>query len=325
MGGQETGTATGVRAVSERSGAVSAAKRANQLLTADGARLHVEEHGSGPLTVILLHGWTLDRRLWRRQVEQLPARLGHDIRMLAVDLRGHGWSPGCSRQGATLEQLADDLHAVLRERAPRGPVVLVGHSLGGMTILEYAHRHGAEFAARVVGVALISTSAEGHAHTTYGLPPWLGRLMRRLEIAGAAALARGGPWKPHRALMPVLRPAVRWLGFGDRAELDALRLTLAMIGCASLRSIGGFRPAISRMNRVPALRALSSVPVVVMVGSRDRLTPLKCAETMAVALPNATSLVVDGCGHLLPLECPDAVTDAIADVCRAAVRRAEHR
>jgi pimeloyl-ACP methyl ester carboxylesterase len=286
--------------------------------TSDGVRLHVEAHGTGSLTVVLLHGWTLDRRLWQRQIADLPERLGGDVRILAVDLRGHGRSGGCGPEDTTLSRLADDLRSVLRECAPDGPVVLAGHSLGGMAILEYAHRYPDEFARQVAGVALVSTSAEGHAHTSYGLPDWMGRIVRHLEIGGAAVLARGGPCKPHRPLLPALSPVVRWLVFGDRAEMEAIRLTLAMVGCASLSSIGGFRPSISRMNRLAALRALAAVPVAMLVGSRDRLTPPKCTEAMMAALPSAEHRVLEGCGHMLPLECADAVTGALAEVCRAA-------
>jgi pimeloyl-ACP methyl ester carboxylesterase len=287
----------------------------------DDARLHLAEYGSGPLTVVLLHGWTLDHRLWRRQIAELPSRVGAPVRILAMDLRGHGRSSAPSRKAATLDRLADDLADVLQQRVPDGPVVLVGHSLGGMTILEYAHRHSHQFTARVAGVALLSTTAEGHAHTTYGLPAGIAQLMRRLEIGGAALLARSGPWRPHRALMPAFGPALRWLVFGDRVDADAIRLTAAMVSRVSLRCIGGFRPAVAAMDRVTALQALREVPVVVMVGSRDRLTPLACTETITAALPQARRLVIDSCGHMLPLECPDEVSAALAEVCRAAFTR----
>jgi pimeloyl-ACP methyl ester carboxylesterase len=292
--------------------------------TSDGIRLHVAEYGASAdradVTVLMLHGWTLDHRLWSRQIDDLPGRFDGAVRILAVDLRGHGGSEGCAADGTTLDRLADDLAAVLRERAPEGPVVLVGHSLGGMAILEFAHRYPAEFGARVRGAALVSSSAEGATHTDYGLAPWLGTALRQFETNGAALLAKLGPWRPHRPLMPALWPAVRWLVFGDRVSCEAMKLTLAMISCASLRSIGGFRPSISRMNRVDALRTLADVPVAVLVGTRDRLTPVKCTEAMTAALPHADLKVLDGCGHMLPLECPDTVTDALAQVCRAATR-----
>jgi pimeloyl-ACP methyl ester carboxylesterase len=287
----------------------------------DGVKLHVEEHGNGPVTLVLLHGWTLDRRLWRRQVTSLTRRMPDQIRVLAVDLRGHGQSGTCDRRDTTLARLADDIWTVLRAFAADGPVVLAGHSLGGMAIIEFAHRYPEEIGRRVAGVALISTSAEGHAHTSYGLAPWLGRVVRHLEVGGAALLARSGPWRVHGRVMPALGPAVRWLVFGEGVEQQAIGLTLAMVSTASLNAIGGFRPSISRMNRVAALRALAEIPVAVLVGAKDRLTPPKCTEAIVEALPEADLRVFEGCGHMLPLECPDAVTEVLADVCRAALKR----
>lgn len=278
--------------------------------TSDGVELHVAEHGTGPLTVVLLHGWTLDHRLWREQIAALEGR----ARILAVDLRGHGRSGSSELSDTNLFRLADDVHAVITQCVPAGKVILAGHSLGGMALLEFAHRYPEEFESRVAGVALVSTTAEGHTHTSYGLAPWLGKVVREVETRGAALLALGGPWRVHRPVMPALLPAVRWLVFGDRVELETLRLTIAMIGCASLRSIGGFRPSVGTMNRLDALRLLAQVPVRVLVGNRDRLTPVKCTEAIVAALPHARLQVFDSCGHMLPLECPDAVTEALGDL-----------
>jgi pimeloyl-ACP methyl ester carboxylesterase len=204
---------------------------------------------------------------------------------------------------------------------PAGQVVLVGHSLGGMTILEYAHRHATEFAARVAGVVLVSTSAEGSSHTTYGLPRRLAKLVRTLEIGGAGLLARTGPWRLHRHLMPLLTPGVRWLVFGAHAEAEVIRLAISMVGTATLSSIGGFRPAVRLHRRVDTLELMRDLPVAVLVGTRDRLTPDQCAETITSALPDALLVRLPDAGHMLPLERPDHVTAAIAQVCRAALTR----
>src|SRR5690349_11030924 len=180
----------------------------SRVATPDGVRLYVTEHGDpeADLTVVFLHGWTLDSRLWHAQFTDLPGQLNGAARTLAFDLRGHGRSAACARHATTLAQLADDLAAVLAERVPHGRVVLVGHSMGGMTIMEYADRHPDDFAGRVAGVVLIATSAEGTTHTTYGLGaaglgPALAWLIRRMEQTGASVLARSGPWRPHRPVM----------------------------------------------------------------------------------------------------------------------------
>jgi pimeloyl-ACP methyl ester carboxylesterase len=301
----------------------------------DGVRLHTIEQrvGSGDpaLTVVLLHGWALDARLWQQQIADLPRRLrelrgprglrglGAPARIIAFDLRGHGRSTDGPRGKTTLAQLADDLAAVIRERVPTGRIVLVGHSMGGMAITEYAHRYPDQFAARVAGVVFVATSAEGTRHTTYGLPPALARLVRVVEEAGAGILARFGSWSPHRLLMPALGPGLRWLVFGRRAEVEALRLTIAMVSATPLCTIGGFRPAVGSHERIEALATMRRLPVAVLVGARDRLTPRRCAETIAAALPDADHVVFDDCGHMLPLECPNEVTGAIAGVCRQAM------
>ncbi|MFF5226998.1 alpha/beta fold hydrolase [Dactylosporangium sp. NPDC000521] len=309
----------------------------------DGARLHSVLHtperapaprgaARTPVTVVLLHGWTLDNRLWRRQIADLPARLAtlttRPVQLLTFDLRGHGRSSATRGTDATLEQLGDDLAEVVTRLVPDGPVVLVGHSLGGMAIMEYAQRHAKAFAARVVGVVLISTSAEGSSRTSYGLSPRLARVMRILEIQGACLLARSGAWRPHRRLMPLLAPGVRWLVFGDRVDTSWVALTASMVGNAPLCAIGGFRPSVDLHHRVETLAAMRGLPVSVLVGTLDRLTPPACAATIADELPDAELITCHDAGHMLPIERPDTVTDAIAEVIRRAAdtgRMARHR
>ncbi|MFG1608486.1 alpha/beta fold hydrolase [Actinoplanes sp. NPDC049265] len=277
----------------------------------DGVRLHVETSGpaDAPVTVILLHGWCLDRRIWHRQLEALG-----DVRMVAYDARGHGRSSSTVLESATLPQLGADLAEVIRVTAPDGPIVLAGHSLGGMTIMEYAAGHPDEFADRVAGLVLVSTTAEGHTHTRYGLPAQVASLFRYYETIGAGVLARCGTWRPHRMMTPVLRPTVRWLLFGDECDDAALTVTMSGVGRASLRSIGAFRSSIGAQQRLETLAAWHGVPTAVLVGDSDRLTPPACAESIAGAIPGAELSLLPGAGHMLMLERPRAVTKAIRDV-----------
>jgi pimeloyl-ACP methyl ester carboxylesterase len=274
----------------------------------DGVRLFVETSGpaDAPVTVVLLHGWCLDRRTWHHQVEALRG-----ARVVAYDARGHGRSGATRLKSATLARLGEDLAEVLRQVAPTGPVVLAGHSMGGMTIMEYADTYPEEFAKRIAGLVFVSTTAEGHTHTKYGLPAHLATVMRCGEMLGAGVLARSGPWRPHRAVLPALRPAVRWLLFGDAYEPAALAVTMKAVGRATLRSIGGFRSSIGAQHRLETLTALGDVPSAVLVGDRDRLTPPACAESIAAALPGAELTVCPGAGHMLMLERPDEVTAAL--------------
>ncbi|GGK88505.1 alpha/beta fold hydrolase [Mangrovihabitans endophyticus] len=293
------------------------------LTVSDGVRLRVETSGpsDAPITVVLLHGWCLDRHIWRHQIAAL--RDSGTVRIVAYDARGHGGSGATRLSAATLSRLGEDLAAVLRRHAPRGPVVLVGHSMGGMTIMEYAAAHPDEFADRVRGLLFVSTTAEGVTHTRYGLPDPLAMLMRIGETVGAGVLARCGAWRPHRAALPVLRPAVRWLLFGDDCDGPSLDATMRAVGRATLRSIGGFRPSIGAQHRLATLTSLPPVPAAALVGDRDRLTPPPCAESIAEALAGAELTVCPGAGHMLMLERGDEVTATLsAIVARAA---AAHR
>jgi pimeloyl-ACP methyl ester carboxylesterase len=290
----------------------------------DGVRLHGETAGpaDAEITAVLLHGWTLDGRSWHRQLAGIGRQLGDRVRLVTYDARGHGRSSCMALRTATLAQLGDDLVTVLDEVAPTGPVVLVGHSMGGMTIMEYAHRHPGHFAARTAGLVFVATTAEGHTHTAYGLSPRIARLIRLAETTGAGVLARCGSWRPPRALLRALRPSLRWLLFGDRCDPTDIRLVTSAVARASLRSIGGFRASIGAQHRLDTLAELGDVPAAALVGDRDRLTPPPCAESIAEVLPATELTVCPGAGHMLMMERPDEVDAAVVAVIRQALATA---
>jgi pimeloyl-ACP methyl ester carboxylesterase len=234
--------------------------------------------------------------------------------VVTYDARGHGRSTSTGLATMTLGQLGDDLAEVLRQVAGPGRVVLVGHSMGGMTIMEYAHRHPDDFTGRVAGLAFVATTAEGHTHTAYGLGQPIARLVRLCEVAGAGVLARCGTWRPHRNLLHPLRPTLRWLLFGDTYDPLDLELTTSAVGRATLRAIGGYRASIGAQRRLSTLSGLDVLPAAVLVGDRDRLTPPACAESIAQALPGTELTVCPGAGHMLMMERPDEVATAVATV-----------
>ncbi|WP_326556491.1 alpha/beta fold hydrolase [Micromonospora sp. NBC_01796] len=287
----------------------------------DGIRLEVEQVGpaTAPITVVLLHGWTLDHRTWHRQVSALVENLGDAVRIISYDARGHGRS-GVSNLGtATLARLGDDLAELLDRLAPTGPVVLVGHSLGGMTIMEYAHRHPDDFATRIAGLVFVATTAEGHTHTCYGLPTRVAWLIRLAETTGAGVLARCGGLRTPQPLLQALRPSLRWLLFGDDCASEDIRLTTSAVSRAALVAIGGLRSSIGRQHRLDTLATLGDLPVAALVGDRDRLTPPRCTESIVETLPDTELTVCPGAGHMLMLERPDEVNAALLEVVRRAL------
>ena len=123
----------------------------------DGVPLAVEEDGNpnAALTVVFVHGFTAQLAEFDLQREALRDR----ARIVLYDQRGHGRSGWGDTRNATIDQTGRDLAAVLEARVPTGPVVLVGHSLGGMTVMALADQRPELFGPRIVGVCLLATSA----------------------------------------------------------------------------------------------------------------------------------------------------------------------
>ena len=155
----------------------------------DGVALHTEVEraaGDAPVTVVFSHGLALDQGSWHYQRRDL-AGVGT---LVFWDQRGHGRSSRGAPERATIDQLGADLLAVIEATAPTGPIVLVGHSMGGMTIMALADAHPELFGDRVVGVALISTSPGKLAEVSLGVPAAAGRALRKMAPKALAALNR---------------------------------------------------------------------------------------------------------------------------------------
>jgi pimeloyl-ACP methyl ester carboxylesterase len=259
---------------------------------ADGVSLHAEVDGpESPVTVVLAHGWTLDATTWGPVAHALP-----DVRVVRYDHRGHGRSAPVDPSTMTIEQLADDLAAVIARLAPDGSLVLGGHSMGGMTIMALAQRHP-EVAARAQGIALVATAAGGLAGHNLGLPPRVAAVVR-----GGEQRMFGSPrWTARQAMgsTRMLTPGLRWLLLGPRADARARRITVEAVAGCRPSTVAGFRPALDAHERDAALAAFADTPTVVLAGTRDRLTPVPMARRIARALPSAQLTVFPGAGHML--------------------------
>src|SRR4051812_48519564 len=151
---------------------------ARTLRTEDGVDLHVEveENPDSPLTVVLAHGFTARLAEWQLQREALRPR----ARLVLFDQRGHGRSGWTDLTKATIDRTGRDLGEVLDATTPEGPVVLAGHSMGGMSVMALARQRPELFGSRVVGVFLLATSAGGLVES--GLVGGAVKLVRRLGL-----------------------------------------------------------------------------------------------------------------------------------------------
>src|SRR4051812_31919438 len=160
----------------------------------DGVPLRVEvdeldpelRRPASPITLVFCHGYALNLDCWHFQ----RAAYRGLVRSVYYDQRSHGRSGRSSADHATIDQLGQDLKTVLDHVVPEGPVVLVGHSMGGMTIVALAERHPELFDRRVAGVALVSTTAGGLDATRILLPLLPAKLGGDLASRTVRTLAR---------------------------------------------------------------------------------------------------------------------------------------
>ncbi len=283
--------------------------------THDGLRLHVVPHGpaDAPLTVVLAHCWTSDHDSWRYQVQTLRQRYGDAIRVLTYDHRGHGASEETAKDAATIENLGRDLADLIDLHAPEGDLVLAGHSLGGMTLMALAEHRPELFAERVRGVLFVATSGGSMHEVTLGPAAVAERL--REQIPAMLAMRSRMLSRRKRRRVPLVEAAVaRRFLFGDDMRLRDHALAVEGIINTPAASMCGFFEDIMRHDRIEGLAALAGVPVRVMVGDRDRLTPPSHATLLAEKVPGARLHVAPGAGHMLPLERDRLVSGALEEL-----------
>lgn len=287
------------------------ADRSFVVTTEDAVPLAVREVGpeDAPLTVVFAHGFCLRMGAFHFQRARLTEQWGSQVRMVFYDQRGHGASGDADPDTFTVDQLGRDLEAVLAVMAPRGPVVLVGHSMGGMTVLSHARQFPKAYPARIVGAALIASAAEGVSRSP------LGEILRNPVLEGARFVTRYAPKTVHRtrgAARAVIGPVLRAASYGDeRISPSVVTFSERMMHDTSIKTLVGFLHALEVHDETAGLLTLAKIPTLVACGDRDLLTPLECSERMADELTNCELLVVGGAGHLVQLERPEIVNDAL--------------
>ncbi|WP_095758019.1 alpha/beta hydrolase [Streptomyces xinghaiensis] len=285
--------------------------------------------GPGPLTVVFCHGYCLNQDSFHFQ----RAAMNGVVRTVHWDQRSHGRSQRGMAQAdgvpVTIDQLGRDLRAVLDAAVPQGPVVLVGHSMGGMTLMALAAHYPEYVRERVAGVAFIGTSAGGLGEVNFGLP-----------VAGVNAVRRMLPGvlrvlgsrvdlveRSRRATADLFTGIVKRYSFGSRHVDPAVaRFAERMIESTPIDVVAEFFPAFHEHDKADALAVFAGLPVLVLSGDRDLVTPASHSQAIAEALPDAELVLVPDAGHLVMLEHPETVNDRLAElITRAAAVRGAPR
>jgi len=290
------------------------------LWCADGTRLRVAEDGDpgAPITVILVHCYALNRHDWDPVLPGLAAASGGPVRVLSYDQRGYGESDGATAEDSTLARLGDDLAELITQRVPSGPVVLAGHSMGGMVLMALAERHPSLVRSRVAGAVFVSTACSDLRVLSLGMPGPLATAVHGLERLGVGllcALGREAITRHPRAI----EPFVRWLVFGVGARAGDVAAVARMAASCRPATMLTFRGTFDEHDRRDALVAFDGSPAAVLVGDRDRLTRARHAATIAEWLPSSRLVILPGAGHMLPHERTTEVVEAIGRVTREAL------
>lgn len=277
-----------------------------------GAKLNVESFGPADAPpLILVHGWSLDSRMWFYARRDLASR----FRVIVWDLPGLGKSKRAPGGKVCLAGFAQDLAAVIGSLGGT-PAVLVGHSIGGMTIQTLARDRPDLFERQVAGVVLLNT--------TYQNP------LKTMVLSGLAQAIRWPLLEPMMRLTILLAP-LAWLsqwqsylsgsthmstriGFGKyvtRSQLDATSW-LMTVSSPAVSARGDL--AMFRWDSEMAL-AQVQVPLLVIGGDRDIVTKLEASRTIADASAGKL-LVMQGVSHMGPVERADVYNEAIADFAR---------
>lgn len=285
--------------------------RGSVVTAEDGVPLAVREVGPADarLTVVFAHGFCLCMGAYHFQRARLEEEWGDQVRMVFYDQRGHGQSGRAPIETYTVEQLGRDLETILTVTVPHGPLVLVGHSMGGMTVLSHARQFPQHYGSRVVGAALISSAAEGVSRSP------LGEILKNPALEAVRFAALYSPKLVMRArgsARTLIRPILRTASYGDdKISPAVVAYSERMIHDTPIETMIEFLHALEVHDERAALPVLAKIPTLIACGDRDLLTLVRHSREMAVTLPRCELEIVPGAGHLVQLEQPEIIDDAL--------------
>jgi len=252
-------------------------------------RYEIIDRGEGT-PVVLLHGFPFDAESWRGELDALASR----ARLIAPSMRGFGGTPAFEMENLSIDAMADDVAAILDALGVTEPVVVGGLSMGGYVTLAFARRHPR----RLRGLVLADTRAEPDSEVA-----------RTNRDRGIARIEGGDLAGFVADLVPaILAPETR----SDRPEV-ALRVRAMAMRAQPSSVVAMLRALRDRPDAMPDLSSIE-VPVQIVVGAEDALTPVSVSYAMADAMePGRASVnVIPRAGHLSNLEAPEAFQELLA-------------
>ncbi|RVW01828.1 alpha/beta fold hydrolase [Rhodococcus spongiicola] len=276
------------------------------VVSADGTELHVRVYGSPDADpIVFSHGWACSADYWNPQVNAFAEK----YRVITYDLRGHGRSAMGDTPLAP-DILGDDLAAVLAGTVRDGrKAAIVGHSMGGMSIVAWAGKYPEQVQQYASSVLLASTGTDSLVAETRVIP--LPQRFPRIPVpVGRVILGSAMPMPAS----PVTARAIKYVAMAPGSTPAEVAFCARILTECHPRARGGWGAALSSLDITDGLKNLQ-VPTTVLVGAADRLTPPAHSRRLAQMLDDAENLerlvVLRGIGHMTSVE---AVTDFNAEV-----------
>lgn len=254
--------------------------------TRQGIGFEYDDVGNG-MALLMIHGYPLDRSLWRSQIEGLQGA----ARVIAPDLRGFGKSDDAPEM-MSMEAYAADLKALLDSLGLQ-QVVVCGLSMGGYIALAFLAR----YPGAVKGLILANTRAGADSEQA-----------RQGRIASAKKALDEGVPAIADGLMPKLLSEAT---LDNRPSLSAY--VRSMMGNQRANGVAAaLRGMAERPDRTAMLGAIN-IPALIITGSDDTLIPVSDSEDMAKAIPGSKLVVIPGAAHLSNVENPEAFNSAVRE------------
>lgn len=286
--------------------------------TVDSGGIPIQTYVVGPedatTTVVFIHGFTLAAEVYYMQVDYLRQNFP-EVKSLLIDARGHGRTGRVAPELCTIDGTADDVLAAIKSYAPTGHLILVGHSLGGLTALNLVKRADADLAERIRGVILAATSIE--SLSAQGLPQILASPIAE-KIMDATEAAPNDAEKFRSYASQFVAPALSTAVFKRPINDHVVEFHAAMIHETPLETFVGFFGDLQEHDEVDAAEAMSTMEGYVLAGENDDVTPLSQAERICELWPRAKFQIAEGAGHMIPLEAPGILNSAIAQTLQRA-------
>lgn len=275
----------------------------------DGIRLRYYEIGpeDADMTVVFVHGFGLAAKSFFRQTDHLRYRYP-GLRSVLLDLRGHGQSQTVEPGRCSVSGVAEDVLAVLAERVPTGPLILVGHSLGGPVIFNLVRRCTPQLRERIAGLVVVGSSVDPFAE--HGIP----QLLDTALASQAHEVAEDVPGLAERLRRTVTRnlaPGLAVAVYRRPTDYALIEFHAEMFYETPLESYLGFFDDLRDHDELAAGEKLTGIPGYVLLGELDDVTPEDHFERLHRVWPEAWLQVGEAAGHMLPLEAPEIVNAAI--------------